>query len=682
MVAFHSDFKAQKNFQILVSILLSYCNIFLHLLFLQTSLSQGYSMQQPQQRLQQPHSQASFPQRYTSISRRQTRISTWQTCPQESFIISMPQESFQDSSKFQTYPEVPQQPHQQSLLPLYITSQPYMSEQQQRGLMLQHQLPQPGLYYHDSNSGKKPPSIFSNYYQPPTWNRVINHYPPATLNDDGRSALRNPMTQKFVDTQTELQPPTDAASSQNMIDRDFKSISDYEKDYSDETDDSESDYYDSSATQYDDSVSDIDVWLNTTNRDSFNTIQCYPSYSQGDLENNPGGFVFNYFKDQNLEYTCKETYLTKIIGLNPNLPINCFSVWEMQKTIRASQRIWDSFKAYRHKYLFRKLNDLCCVKGISHTIKLRFKHMFVYDNYNYSVSDDPYSLPPHVQSIVDFDQECKTLNERKIESIVTTDNLFIFHINARGLKKNFENFKYLIDHSHPDVVCVTETNNPDPKNVCLLHYSYKFAHSTKKGRGCKGGVMIYVKNNLNYKHVMENIELPNSETIWIELESRCDLGLPNIIIGVVYRHPKPNKISNIDAFQRSLTSFFQYNIGEEKAVYILGDINIDLLDHSHKFIKYCENLADHKFKLLITKPTRVKNQAATLIDHIYARDIETAESGIIEFDNENSSSSLRVFDHFPIYCKIFRDKREFCKDKISPICRLGLPMGFGSKDWS
>ena len=414
--------------------------------------------------------------------------------------------------------------------------------------------------------------------------------------------------------------------------------SDSEEDYSTENYDLESDYYESDTSQYDDSESEH-YESDTSHFDDLES----DSY-----DSNAASPASRYSETQSSDFL--QSFMTDIVY--PSLPINCTSVWEMQETIEAPTRIWDSFEVYQSKYLFRKLDDLRCVKGIDHMRKLRFKRMFVYDDYDGSKSSDPFiSLPPHVQSIVEPHQECKIVKESRIERINRTDDLLIIYVNARGLKNNFASFKYLVDHSHPHVVCVSETNNPDPEEVHLPgYYCDEFTESNRKSRGCSGGVMIYVQNNLNYRRMKKSFELANSETAWIELKSHGSES-QNIVVGVVYRHPKPKK-EDITDFQWDLSTFLRNHIAKKKAVYILGDINIDLLQHSHKFIEYCEALADQNFKLLITKPTRVEKRAETLIDHIYARDSKRAESGIISFDREDMRSPLRAFDHFPVYCKI------------------------------
>ena len=76
----------------------------------------------------------------------------------------------------------------------------------------------------------------------------------------------------------------------------------------------------------------------------------------------------------------------------------------------------------------------------------------------------------------------------------------------------------------------------------------------------------------------------------------------------------------------------------------MGDFNIDLLksescDYANRF---SEQLFTSSFILLITKPTRITNHTATLIDNIFTNDIEKLKSctnGLIFND---------ISDHLPI----------------------------------
>ena len=83
--------------------------------------------------------------------------------------------------------------------------------------------------------------------------------------------------------------------------------------------------------------------------------------------------------------------------------------------------------------------------------------------------------------------------------------------------------------------------------------------------------------------------------------------------------------------------------GENKEIYIMGDMNIDLLklNEHWKTGEYVENIFTHGFIPLITKPTRITDHSATLIDHIYTNRTDTnMTSGIIMTD---------ISDHFGIF---------------------------------
>ena len=63
---------------------------------------------------------------------------------------------------------------------------------------------------------------------------------------------------------------------------------------------------------------------------------------------------------------------------------------------------------------------------------------------------------------------------------------------------------------------------------------------------------------------------------------------------------------------------------ERKICYFLGDLNIDILQYeNHKPTVTClENLYTYSVFPLITKPTRITNESATLIDHVLTNNFD------------------------------------------------------------
>ena len=78
-------------------------------------------------------------------------------------------------------------------------------------------------------------------------------------------------------------------------------------------------------------------------------------------------------------------------------------------------------------------------------------------------------------------------------------------------------------------------------------------------------------------------------------------------------------------------------------LYILGDMNIDFLKYNHhtQTEEYLDMLHSNNISPIITKPTRITNYTATLIDHIYTNNTNQMISGIATID---------ISDHLPTFC--------------------------------
>ena len=117
-------------------------------------------------------------------------------------------------------------------------------------------------------------------------------------------------------------------------------------------------------------------------------------------------------------------------------------------------------------------------------------------------------------------------------------------------------------------------------------------------------------------------------------------------------------IKYIDIFSVTLYEIFDTINRENKNGIIMGDFNIDLLkfgSHS-KTSEYLDNIFSHGFIPIISKPTRVTNTSATLIDHIYTNNPSTStNSGIIITD---------VADHFGTFYSESDTKRTSITNKM------------------
>ena len=108
------------------------------------------------------------------------------------------------------------------------------------------------------------------------------------------------------------------------------------------------------------------------------------------------------------------------------------------------------------------------------------------------------------------------------------------------------------------------------------------------------------------------------ETLFIEVKLNQT---KSIIIGVIYR-PNSQPRADVEIFTTKLADIgltTKIN-SENKESYIMGDFNIDLLKfQSHEKTKYfIESMLTTGYLPVITKPTRVTDHSATLLDHIYS----------------------------------------------------------------
>ena len=128
------------------------------------------------------------------------------------------------------------------------------------------------------------------------------------------------------------------------------------------------------------------------------------------------------------------------------------------------------------------------------------------------------------------------------------------------------------------------------------------------------------------------------ESIFVEIH----LNKKSVLVGTIYRPNTPPK-ADMDIFTFTLHELQMTINQENKDVFILGDINIDILkfQNHHKSNEYLYNTFASGFIPLITRPTRVTPYSATLIDHVYTnKRLIDSISGIIICD---------ISDHFGIF---------------------------------
>ena len=170
---------------------------------------------------------------------------------------------------------------------------------------------------------------------------------------------------------------------------------------------------------------------------------------------------------------------------------------------------------------------------------------------------------------------------------------------------------------------------------------YNAEHNCRPNRG-GGGVSLYVKDTIEYT-VRDDLCFQNDilETLFIEIGKDQFAKKQNIIIGVIYRPPD----TDIKQFNDHILQCLAQIKTEKKIAFLLGDNNINLLNTDKHVASqdFADVMFSHSLFPTITKPTRVTDKSATLIDNIFYNNyVENTSSltGILYTD---------ISDHFPVF---------------------------------
>lgn len=158
-----------------------------------------------------------------------------------------------------------------------------------------------------------------------------------------------------------------------------------------------------------------------------------------------------------------------------------------------------------------------------------------------------------------------------------------------------------------------------------------------------GRAAIYIANNLKAiprPDIKFNMELV--ESCWAQIDA--GKGKKAIIIGCIYKHPT----CNLEQFRSQVSDIMIIKTlnPNKHEIYIFGDMNIDFFkcDVHFQTEEFLNMLFANNILPIITKPTRLTDHTATLIDHIYTNSpLLNFTAGILTVD---------ISDHLPVFCII------------------------------
>ena len=128
------------------------------------------------------------------------------------------------------------------------------------------------------------------------------------------------------------------------------------------------------------------------------------------------------------------------------------------------------------------------------------------------------------------------------------------------------------------------------------------------------------------------------------------------MLGIIYRHPVYDKDS-IEKFIESIENVHRKIISQKPYFFVMGDINIYLLkiEKNKNSRNYANSLISSSCKCLISIPTRVNINSATLLDHAYTSLLKNILlSGVLVTD---------ISDHYPIFSLISNAGKNYKTEK-------------------
>ena len=209
----------------------------------------------------------------------------------------------------------------------------------------------------------------------------------------------------------------------------------------------------------------------------------------------------------------------------------------------------------------------------------------------------------------------------------------IGHLNIQGISNKIDQVRLLLesDKNQIHVLGLSETklNSVHPDSVLGVTGFQPFRKDRETDSG--GGLFVYVKDGICCNR-RKDLEHENLECLWLEINP---VKSKSFLICNIYRPPNATVEWNTN-----FEDCIEHVLMEEKEMYIIGDINRDLLNKQIKNV-WTEYIEPFGLTQLVSEATRVTSNSKTLIDHIYSNCPENV--------NSLDVPKIGLSDHFPVF---------------------------------
>lgn len=247
----------------------------------------------------------------------------------------------------------------------------------------------------------------------------------------------------------------------------------------------------------------------------------------------------------------------------------------------------------------------------------------------------------HVNSDVDNSMNTVYIPDtvyKSPEDIATLNNSItsIMTFNIRSIPKNFQQFMDEIMAAgsfYPEIIGLNEIRLHQEYTTLYEISGYNGYFNVRNVHG--GGVAMFLKDDIISEKVPEfTVSLPHIETLSVATKQKFS----RAIYICIYRPPNGKFSEFYESLQDILS---EINTSHKyKSIFVLGDLNIDMLKPAANTIDFINLMYSYSLFPTINRPTRVSEETASLIDHIWTTEIhKNSKNFIIETD---------ITDHYPI----------------------------------
>lgn len=186
----------------------------------------------------------------------------------------------------------------------------------------------------------------------------------------------------------------------------------------------------------------------------------------------------------------------------------------------------------------------------------------------------------------------------------------ILHQNIRSISKNIDEMDVYLSQINTDFECIVFTETFQINDLGLFCRNGYGLIYNNGGINKNDGVVVFLKNNLEYKSNIVSLDVWNIIEIEIKISKN-----ENVLITAVYRPPS----TSLDSFVQNWSGYLEKIKNYEFKHHILiGDFNIDILVEDQEISSnYLNVLSEYNYVSMINKATRVQNNSSSCLDHIF-----------------------------------------------------------------